>query len=231
MEYENLINRAVKYFWDVRISQKLANHTETTNRGAVLGGQQMNGFAEIMKQVAISVGVPENCIVTKGSNIPGYYRSSKNWDFLITAPNGKLITLIEFKSQIGSYGNNFNNRCEEAIGSSVDFWTAFRENLFPNQQAPWLGYLMLVGKDPASTCAIRNQGNLFPLLPEFNNASYIDRYHILCRKLVLERNYTAVALAWTSSDCSFGSVSEELSIEHFIQSFAGYLKGVIYEFQ
>ena len=47
---------------------------------------------------------------TKGNIVPGYYRASKNWDFLVVAPNGKLIALVEFKSQIGSYGNNFNNR-------------------------------------------------------------------------------------------------------------------------
>ncbi|MBD5312508.1 MAG: hypothetical protein HDS13_10210 [Bacteroides sp.] len=28
--------------------------------------------------------------------------------------SGKLLVLIELKSQVGSYGNNFNNRAEEA---------------------------------------------------------------------------------------------------------------------
>lgn len=230
MEYGHLIDNAVKFFWRQRNSQKLANQTETNNRGAVLGGKQMDGFVEMMRTVAVSVGVPDDCIITKGSHVPGYYRSSKNWDFMIVSPNGKLLALVEFKSQIGSYGNNFNNRTEEAIGSSVDFWTAFRENQFPMQQAPWLGYLILVGRDKSSTCVVRNNESYFPVLKEFQGANYLDRYRILCQKLVLERNYTSVALAWTSPDGSFGDVSGDISIEHFIQSFAGYLKGVSYEF-
>lgn len=58
----------------------------------MLGGKQMDGFVEMMGLVAISVGVPEPCIITKGSYIPGYYRSSKNWDFLIVSSDGKLTS-------------------------------------------------------------------------------------------------------------------------------------------
>lgn len=195
-----------------------------------MGGRQMDGFADLMKRVAMSAGVPESCVFIKGNSVPGYYRSSKNWDFMIVSPKGKLIALAEYKSQIGSYGNNFNNRSEEAIGSAVDFWTAFRENRFPNQQAPWVGYFMLVGKDEASTCMVRNQEKHFPVADEFQNASYIDRYRILCRKLVLERNYTSVALTWTSSDGRYGDVCEDLSIARFIASFEYYLKGLSHEF-
>ncbi len=35
---------------------------------------------------------------------------------------GKLLAGIEFKSQVGSFGNNYNNRTEEAIGSAADIW-------------------------------------------------------------------------------------------------------------
>lgn len=229
--FKKEIASAIKYFWSSRSSQKKANDTEHNNRGAVLGGKQMDGFVDALARVAASAGVPQDCIITKGNYVPGYFRSSKNWDMLIISPKGKLIALVEFKSQIGSYGNNFNNRTEEAIGSSVDFWTAFRENQFPNQQAPWVGYFMLVGKDAASTTPVRNQVSHFDVLPEFENASYIDRYRILCRKLVLERNYTSVALMWTSSATAFGDVADDLSVEHFLSSFESYLKGVAHEFK
>lgn len=190
----------------------------------------MDGFAELLKQVAVAARVPEECIFTKSNYVPGYYRANKNWDFMIVSPKGRLIALAEFKSQIGSYGNNFNNRSEEAIGCSVDFWTAFRENRFPNQQAPWLGYFMLVGRDEESTSLVRCQESHFQVAPEFKDTSYIDRYRILCRKLILERNYTSVALTWTSPDGSYGDVCEDLALEHFLTSFECYLKGVSYEF-
>jgi len=45
--------------------------------------------------------------------------------------NGHLFVAIEAKSQVGpSFGNNFNNRTEEAMGSALDLWTAFREGAF-----------------------------------------------------------------------------------------------------
>ena len=47
---------------------------------------------------------------------------------------------VEFKSQVGpSFGNNFNNRTEEAIGNAEDIWTAYREGRFGRHRAPLLG--------------------------------------------------------------------------------------------
>jgi hypothetical protein len=53
--------------------------------------------------------------------LPGWYRPEKKWDLLIVS-DGKLLAGIEFKSQVGSFGNNYNNRTEEAIGSATDIW-------------------------------------------------------------------------------------------------------------
>lgn len=92
---------------------------------------------------------------TRSNQLPGYIRPTKDWDFLIISPSKKLISVIEFKSQVGSFGNNFNNRTEEALVSAVDFWTAFRENVYPNQQAPWVGYLMAVERCEKSTSVVK----------------------------------------------------------------------------
>lgn len=230
-DYGKQISSAIRFFWKARRAQKRSNSTEKNNRGAVLGGRQMDGFAKLVQDVAMRAGVPEECILTSGCYVPGYYRSTKNWDLMIKSPAGQLIALIEFKSQIGSYGNNFNNRAEEAIGSSVDFWTAFRENAFPNQPAPWMGYLLIVGRDDDSTCVVSNHETNYPVMPVFDNTSYLERYAILCRRLVLERNYTSVGLAWTSSGSSYGDVVPDLSIARFLQSFEYYLRGVAYAFE
>ena len=70
---------------------------------------------------------------------------------------GELIAAIEFKSQAGpSFGNNFNNRCEEAIGTAHDFWTAFREGAFGRQSRPFLGWLMLVEDAGGSRAPVRD---------------------------------------------------------------------------
>ena len=228
--HRSLIKSAVKSFWETKKKQLTASG-DSSNRGAVVGGKQLDAFAELLKTIAIENDVPEECIYTSQAYLPGFFRSSKNWDFLIIAPNNKLIAAIELKSQIGSYGNNFNNRTEEALGDAVDLWTAFRENQFPGQSAPWVGYLTVVGKDEGSTSPVRNFEPYYPVLPEFQDATYLDRYRILCQKLILERHYTMAALICTSGPEHFEDVSEDTSIDRFLQSFIGHLIGNLNEFQ
>jgi len=225
-----LIKAAIKSFWETKQKQLTASG-DSSNRGAVVGGKQLDAFSELLKTIAVEQGIPENCIYTSQASLPGYFRSSKDWDFLIIAPNKKLIAAVELKSQIGSYGNNFNNRTEEALGSAVDLWTAFRENQFPGQTAPWIGYLTVVGKDEGSMHPVRNNEPHYPVLPEFKTASYLDRYRILCQKLILERHYSMAALVCTSGPDHYEDVSEDTSIEKFIRSLIGHLTGNINEFQ
>lgn len=228
--YNEEIKNAVKFFWETKRTQR-SSSTDKSNRGAVVAGKQMDGFINLLRKVAIDAGVNESCIYTKQNYLPGFFRSSKDWDLLIISPSKKLIAVIELKSQVGSYGNNFNNRAEEAIGSAVDLWTAFRENQFPGQQAPWVGYLMVVGKDQDSTALVKNNEPHYPVLPEFAKASYIDRYCILCKKLILERHYTSVALLWTSDNNSYGDVTNDISLVSFLKSFSNYLKSCADDFK
>lgn len=228
-DYTSLVACAVQSFWKTKKRQLTASG-DSSNRGAVVAGKQLDGFISLLRTVAIDAGIPADCIVVNKNYLPGYFRSSKDWDMLIIAPSGKLIAAIELKSQVGSYGNNFNNRTEEAIGSAVDLWTAFREGQFPNQQVPWVGWLMIVGLDEESQRPVRNNELYFPVRQEFIGASYIDRYRILCQKLMLERHYTATALLCTSAEMSYEDVSSDVSIHHFLSSFVGYLSGMSYEF-
>ena len=42
-----------------------------------------------------------------------------------------MVAVIEVKAQVGpSFGNNFNNRAEEALGNTDEFWTAYHESAF-----------------------------------------------------------------------------------------------------
>ena len=80
----------------------------------------------------------------------------KKWDLLVVA-DGQFLAGIEFKSQVGSFGNNYNNRTEEAIGSATDLWAAYREGAFKPSARPWLGYLMLLEETPESMRSVRAQ--------------------------------------------------------------------------
>ncbi len=183
-KYRNQIKIAVQKFWETRDKQMLDQNgkeiQDAGNRSAVTGGKQLDGFLDLLYTVAIDTGIPRNCIYLKGNNIPGFFRPTKDWDMLIISPTKKLIAVIELKSQVGSFGNNFNNRTEEALGSAVDLWTAFREKAFPNQSAPWLGYFMLVEKCDKSTSPVKISEPHFKSFTEFQGASYLDRYKILC---------------------------------------------------
>lgn len=229
-DYNSLIKAAIKSFWETKQKQLTASG-DSSNRGAVVGGKQLDAFAGLLETIAIEQGVPKKCIYTSQAYLPGYFRSSKDWDFLIISPNKKLIAVVELKSQIGSYSNNFNNRAEETIGSAVDLWTAFRKNQFPGQAAPWVGYLTVVGKEEYSITPVRNNEPHYPVLPEFKTASYLERYRILCQKLILERHYSMAALVCTSGPDHYEDISDDTSIENFISSFIGHLIGSLNEFQ
>lgn len=211
---------AIKSFWQTRQKQ-----------GGVLAGKQLDAFLALLKKKAVEAGVPSECVYLKNNHVPGYFRASKDWDLLIVSPKGNLIAAIELKSQIGSYGNNFNNRTEESLGSADDFWTAYRENSFKCVQSPWLGYMMVVGKDDSSLRQVKANEHHFPVRQEFKDSTYLDRYTILCQRLLLEHKYNAVALITTSDEDSYENLSDNISIESFISSFQGFLSGVNYEFK
>jgi len=100
----------------------------------VTGGAQMDGFISLFKKLITSAGIPANCVFSnKSLELPGFFRPTKAWDLLVIK-NHHLIAAVEAKSQVGpSFGNNFNNRTEEAMGTALDLWTAYRENAFRDE--------------------------------------------------------------------------------------------------
>jgi hypothetical protein len=95
--------------------------------------------------------------------------------------DGKLLVVLEAKSQVGpSFGNNFNNRTEEAMGSAVDIWTAFREKAYLDSPQPFLGYFFMLEDCEASNRPVSVQEPHFKVFPEFKKASYMKRYELFC---------------------------------------------------
>lgn len=226
IDLEDRIVGVIRYFWSTRNSQIARQNASGTldhgNRGAVTGGKQLDGFVDMIHDVLVDNDVPKTSIFTNTDlELPGYYRPNKKWDLLVV-DNKKLVIAIEFKSQAGpSFGNNFNNRTEEAMGSALDIWTAYREGVFGTQPAPWLGYFMVLEDCPGSNEPVRVRSPHFPVLREFVDASYRERYEIFCNKLLLERQYNAACFMTTGFDgdsCSFCCPNENLSYFNFISS-------------
>jgi hypothetical protein len=198
------VREAVRFFWTTRGSQQtkqLASGTADQGaRGAVTGGKQMDGFVKTLCELIVRAGVPDACVYReKALELPGFFRPTKQWD-LVVVSEGQLLAVIELKSQIGpSFGNNFNNRTEEAMGSALDLWTAYREGAFKGSDRPWLGYVFLLEDCEKSRAPVKVEEPHYPVFPEFKNASYMKRYEIFCRKLVRERHYEAAAFLVSSS--------------------------------
>src|SRR5689334_3554691 len=109
-QLEKRLREAIKHFWSTRETQaqKLGASTGSKDAGArsaVTGGAQMNGFIDLVRDLLCESGLSKaHVFCEKYVEIPGWYRPEKKWDLLIVA-DGKFLAGIEFKSQVGSFGN------------------------------------------------------------------------------------------------------------------------------
>jgi hypothetical protein len=206
------LQAAIQSFWTARRKnlekQEQHGRIDAGTRGAVTAGTQMGALEILVTDILCESGLRKVDVKTRTAlELPGYYRAEKKWDLIVVA-EGQLVAAMEFKSQVGpSFGNNFNNRSEEAIGSASDIWVAYREGRFGNTPAPFLGYVFLLEDCEAVHRPVRNSEPYFAVDPEFRGSqvksspkqryggvSYSKRYELLCRRLVRERIYTNACL-------------------------------------
>jgi len=232
-DYKRQAQEAIKAFWGnreaARRKQIESGKADQGERAGVTAGKNMNGFLALVKDIVRLNGLDQAdiCLNREVVTLPGYFRPTKQWDMLVLNEK-RLIAAIELKSQVGpSFGNNFNNRAEEAIGSAVDLQTAFREGAFGESPRPYLGWLMLLEDCPASRSPVNRNGSPhFPKFPEFENSSYADRYNILCRKLVQEQLYTTACFMLSPRSAidtgKYSELSEVTGLTRFITTLAGH---------
>ncbi len=191
---------AIAHYWEARRAQKKkqedAGTIDTGTRSAVTGNTQMGALEVLASDILTGAGLEGSHVrIRTALELPSYYRPEKRWDLLVVA-NKTLICAVEFKSQVGpSFGNNFNNRVEEAIGNATDLWTAFREGwMGTSAPRPILGYFFLLEDCPAVHTPVRNTEPFFPVDPDLKGVSYAKRYEMFCRRLVSERLYDVSCL-------------------------------------
>jgi hypothetical protein len=228
-ELEKQLAKAVRQFWSRRGRQARNQGSDIERdrgeRTAVTGGKHLDGFRELLAELLIVSGLQRATVYwRKKTELPGWYRAEKSWDLLIVA-DGKLVAIVEFKSQVGSFGNNFNNRTEESLGNATDLWAAYAEGAFKPSERPWLGYFMLLEDTPRSNCPVRPRQPHFKVFQEFEDASYAARYEILITKLVRSRLYDAGCLVLSSRTSGKRGVyrepNPELSFRTFMTSLLG----------
>lgn len=233
VDYEYKAQEAVKAFWGNREAalqkQIAAGKADQGERRNVTAGKNMDGFLALMMDIVRENGLADAQMHQQRPwwTLPGYFRPTKSWDLLVVYKS-ELVAAIELKSHVGpSFRNNFNNRAEEAIGTAQDFWTAYREDAFGRQPRPFAGWLMLVEACPASLVPIRDRSPHFPVFAEFQGASCVTRYDLLCQKLVKEQLYTTATLLVSPRDAivsgEFSSLSAMSDLSTFVTSLAGHV--------
>jgi hypothetical protein len=102
---------------------------------------------------------------------------------------------------------------------AVPRWTAFREQAYLASPQPFLGYFFMLEDCEASNRPVSVKEPHFNVFPEFVGASYMRRYELFCRKLVLERHYTSSAFITSSSQDGLAGVfkipADDLSVDRF----------------
>lgn len=232
-DYEIKAREAVQAFWGNR-KQASRKQTESgkADRGerpGVTAGKNMDGFIALVTDIVRANGLDHAGIHQRkrAVTLPGFFRPLKNWDLVVTN-EGRLIAALEFKSQAGpSFGNNFNNRAEEAIGAAHDLWTAYREGAFGEQPRPFVGWMMLLEDTEKSRAPVRNALTRFNVFSEFDGASYAERYNIMCRKLVRERLYTSAAILLSPREAvdsgEYSELAELTGLKTFVTELAGHI--------
>ena len=242
---EQRLVSAVQNYWDTRAKNKHkqieAKKVDAGARGEVTGGTQMAALELLVADILCTAGFKRLDVRTRTSlELPGYFRATKKWDLIVIADK-QLVLAMEFKSQAGkSIGNNVNNRSEEAVGSAKDLWTAYREGRFgEGAPTPFLGYLFLLEDRDNAKKPVANKEPYFEVDPafkgtprqgkgqgavRFDGVSYAKRYELLCRRLVLERIYTAACFltATNSSATVVSHPAEDLSFARFAAALRGH---------
>lgn len=236
VNYEQKALDAVKAFWGnreaARQKQIESGKADQGERAGVTGGKNMDGFLSLVLDIIKANGLAHAEIHQNRAmlTLPGYFRPTKLWDLLVMH-KGELIAAIELKSQVGpSFGNNFNNRTEEAIGTAHDLWTAYREGAFGKQPRPFVGWLIMVEDAPKSRSPVRDSSPHFSVFEEFKGASYLKRYDLLCQRLVQEQLYTTATVI-AAERCAvetgqYSQLSSMTGLKSFVTAFAGHIAAV-----
>jgi hypothetical protein len=230
VDYERKAREAVAAFWGnrelARQKQIEAGAVDAGERAGVTAGKNMDGFVALIIDLVRANGLDHAAIHRNRAvvTLPGYFRPTKQWDLLVLN-EGRLIAALECKSQVGpSFGNNFNNRTEEAIGTSHDLWTAYREGAFGKQPKPFVGWLMLVEDAPESRRPVVDRSPHFAVFKEFQGASYLHRYNLLCQRLVQEQLYSAASIIASPRTAAAGGeyceFDELTSLKTFVTTLA-----------
>jgi hypothetical protein len=269
---ETLFAPAVAHWWASKDRNSTAvERSQGGSRDANLRGDTMDGFRDVIRKHLIEVGVDPadifsgNQFASLAATLPSFFRATKNWDIIVcknshfkrvrgslfgSVPEPTLIAAVEFKSQLGSIGNNQNNRIEESIGNATDFWASYEnKNFLHLHPRPWLGYLFIgrYGEGDIGNRVEINQPH-FPADPAFDGdnlndrltktkykgPSYATRYKIFLERMIARQQYDRACFIVSNESirdlaANYLCLFEELSGEVFVDGLLRHVKAYYFE--
>jgi hypothetical protein len=197
---------AVAAYWQTKADQLAAAEAiQSTAEGtskAIRGGKHFNPVVNLIARFFTDAGYPASSIGATGAktNLPAYYRPAKAWD-LVVVHRGVLVAAIELKALGGpSFGNNYNNRVEEALGNANDLARAHLASL-TGPEVPWLGYFFMMQDHAKSRRPCRSpNGKSFAYEDIWRGRSYQERFSVTGERLLDERVYDAVCYLVSSAE-------------------------------
>jgi Restriction endonuclease XhoI len=217
-------------YWKVKAGQLAAaeaagSSAEGTSK-AVRGGGHFTPIAALIAKLFLDAGYPVGSIATgqrdPRTTLPGYFRPTKDWD-LVVSHRGVLVAAVELKALGGpSFGNNYNNRVEEALGNAADLSQANLAALV-GPEKPWLGYFFVMEDHPKSRSpGGRPRGRPFVSATEWHGRSYQERFVLTGERLLNEGHYDALCyLVSSADDPGPREPSRQLDWQHFVAAVQG----------
>jgi hypothetical protein len=250
---DSRLAQAVSSYWAVLENQGEnqgadSGQKDYGDRSKVTGGKQMDAFAELLKDLLERCGIERSAMYCgRSTSLPGFYRPTKDWD-LVVVVDGNLLIALELKSLPTSFGNNSNNRVEEALGSASDLWKAYQKRTYGKSQRPWLGYLMLICDEKSSSSPVAVPERHFAIRKEFRDVSYgtvsrlggkpvkasvpyLRRMELFCEKIKQEGLYDSSCFLVTDHAQGpsgyYREPSGELAFREFVGSMMGKALGYV----
>jgi hypothetical protein len=237
-EQEKDVTTALLAFWtsqdEAARAQAARGVVDVGGRAGVTSGGHLDRVAQLLGRMCIEAGAPVDQVYYKyptddpnrragasiGFTLPGYFRPTKQWDLVAYHENTPIVA-VELKSQKGpSYGNNANNRAEEALGNAMDFRRAQKAGLIPGD--PWIGYVFVIQDDTKSRLARGTQDRgRFPKDPIFEGWSYVERVRRLSQRLVEEGHYDSAWAVATGAPPDFSWDELDADASGYVQFLTG----------
>jgi len=209
--YEARAHAAARAFWE--------------SRGRTAAGDAMGGFYDLIAAVVRANGLAD-AELQRGGALPGYFCPARPWGLLVLH-GGRLVAALACKAEVGPAFDGFNALADEAIGAAHDLQGAYRKGVFGQSRRPFVGWLILVEDAPGSRTPVSDTSRHFPVFPAFQGASYQQRYHLLCERLVREQLYSAACVITSprtaADDGQYTELGELTGLRTFVASLAGHI--------